>query len=144
MSIKKSDILKIENQICFKLYTASRLVTQAYYPILEKYDLTYTQYLILLLLWEYESLTVKEIGKHLYLDSGTLTPLLKKMETKGFINRKRTNDDERIVKITLTKKGEDLSENAENIPKEVFCKFNSDPSDILILKKLLDKIIHNG
>ena len=141
MTIKKSEYLKLDNQICFKLYTASRLFTQAYYSILEEMDLTYPQYLILLLLWEHESLTVKELGKFLYLDSGTLTPLLKKMESKELVKRTRDKNDERSVKITLTEKGEALSEKAENIPKEVACKIDMEFSDALMLHSLLEKLI---
>lgn len=141
MAVKKSEYLKLENQLCFRLYTASRLVIQAYYPLLEELDITYPQYLVLLLLWEHESLTVKEIGKLLFLDSGTLTPLLKKMESKELVIRQRDKEDERSVKITLTKKAENLSEKAENIPKEIFCKINMDISDSLTLKTVLDKLI---
>lgn len=141
MAIKKSELLKLENQLCFKLYTASRLVSQLYYPLLEKIGITYPQYLVMIVLWEHENLSVKELGKFLYLDSGTLTPLLKKMEAKGLIKRSRDKDDERSVIISLTRKGEDLSSEADKVPQELFCKFDGDISELEGLQNLLGKLI---
>ena len=116
----KYDGLKLENQMCFPLYAASREVIKQYKPYLDKLDLTYTQYIAMLLLWEHKTMTVKEMGERLYLDSGTLTPLLKKLEAKGFINRVRSTTDERNLNINLTAAGDKLKEQAVEIPQCIF------------------------
>lgn len=120
------DLLKLENQLCFPLYAASRLVTKAYQPMLNKLGITYPQYLVLLLLWEDKELSVKEIGNKLYLSSNTLTPLLKRMEDKDLINRERSDLDERIVIISLTKKSEYLQNDARCIPETLAKGISSD------------------
>lgn len=114
--MNQDDFLKLENQLCFPLYAASRLVTKAYQPLLDELDITYPQYLILLLLWEHKELTVKDIGKKLYLQSNTLTPLLKRMESKNLVIRKRSAKDERKVFINLTKEAFGLKDKALCIP----------------------------
>ncbi len=111
-----NDLLKLENQLCFPLYAASRLVTKAYQPLLDELDITYPQYLVLLLLWEHKKLSVKDIGHKLYLQSNTLTPLLKRMELKELVNRVRSKKDERKVFIELTKKAGILKDKALCIP----------------------------
>ena len=113
------DPLKLENQLCFPLYAASREVIKLYKPFLDELDLTYTQYIAMLLLWENESMTVKEIGDCLFLDSGTLTPLLKKLEAKGMITRTRSTKDERNLNVTTTKAGKALHDKALHIPFEM-------------------------
>jgi DNA-binding MarR family transcriptional regulator len=118
MSIQES--LKLDDQICFALYACSREVMKQYRPILEEFDLTYTQYVTLLALWEKEHVTVKELGARLYLDSGTLTPLLKKLEAAGLIQRIRDRQDERSVIISLTAEGRDLEQKAQGIPCRLF------------------------
>lgn len=110
------DSLLLKNQLCFPLYAASRMVTAAYTPFLKPLGITYTQYLALLVLWEKTSVTVGELGRALYLDNGTLTPMLKKMEQAGLLVRKRDTADERIVVVSLTKKGESLKQKALHIP----------------------------
>lgn len=110
------DPLKLENQLCFPLYAASREVIKLYKPFLDELDLTYTQYIAMLLLWEHESLTVKEMGDYLFLDSGTLTPLLKKLEAKGMITRTRSTKDERNLNIAVTKAGMAIHDKALHIP----------------------------
>ena len=115
--MNKYDCLKLESQLCFPLYAASKKIIQQYTPILNRLDLTYTQYITMLTLWEYKSLSVKELGTKLYLDSGTLTPLLKKLQDKEYITRERLKEDERTVIISLTKKGIDLKEKALEVPK---------------------------
>jgi DNA-binding MarR family transcriptional regulator len=110
------DLLKLENQLCFPLYAASRLITQAYRPHLEALGLTYVQYLVLLVLWEKNSQTVSELGSRLLLDSGTLTPVLKRLEKLGTISRERSSTDERRVECTLTKAGKRLRARAKAIP----------------------------
>ena len=134
--------LKPVGQICFPLYAASKEVIRKYKPYLEKMDLTCTQYFVMLVLWERKSLTVKELGTALYLDSGTLTPVLKKLESKGYVTRRRSCDDERIVIIGLTEKGVSLEEEASRFPKQLV---NESPLDIyesIRLNELLYKLLN--
>jgi len=112
-------MLKLDSQLCFPLYAASRMVTKLYQPLLEKLDITYPQYLILLVLWENDELSVNEIGKKLMLETNTLTPLLKRMESKGIVKRKRSKSDERRVIVSLTDKGNSLKQQALCIPLEI-------------------------
>ncbi|MBQ3393559.1 MAG: MarR family transcriptional regulator [Oscillospiraceae bacterium] len=115
----KYDALKLTNQICFPLYAASRKIINRYTPFLEKLDLTYTQYITMMVLWEEKEVTAKELGRRLYLDSGTLTPLLKKMEAKGLLTRSRSSYDERNLVIRITEKGELLRERALEVPERM-------------------------
>ncbi|MBC6112936.1 MarR family winged helix-turn-helix transcriptional regulator [Pedobacter fastidiosus] len=115
------DYLKLENQACFPVYALSRVLTAHYKPILDGIDLTYPQYLVMLVLWEHQQLSVKEIGEKLLLDSGTLTPLLKKLEGKKLIARIRSKEDERVVNISLTKIGASLKEKAISVPESFKC-----------------------
>lgn len=108
--------LKLENQLCFPLYACSKEIVRRYTPLLEPLGLTYTQYIAMMAMWEHKSLSVKDLGNLLFLDSGTLTPMLKKMEKAGWIQRKRSEDDERVVIITITAKGEELHDQAAEIP----------------------------
>lgn len=112
-------ILKLENQLCFPLYAAARAVVNRYKPLLDEIDLTYTQYIAMMVLWESKSVGVKELGKRLYLDSGTLTPLLKRLEGKGFVRRERSSKDERAVDIHITEAGEKLKGKAVGIPVQM-------------------------
>jgi DNA-binding MarR family transcriptional regulator len=116
------EILKLGNQLCFPFYAASRLIIQAYTPALEKLNITYPQYLVLMVLWEKEGQSVKDIGKKLFLDSGTLTPLMQKLVSHGFITRVRAKKDDRIVLNMLTQKGRDLKIKAAEMSFELFCK----------------------
>lgn len=111
--------LRLKNQLCFPLYAASREVIKLYKPYLDELDLTYTQYIAMMLLWEHKMLTVKELGEYLFLDSGTLTPLLKKLEAKGYINRARSTKDERNLNVTITEEGEKLEAKAAHIAGEM-------------------------
>lgn len=113
------DPLKLENQLCFPLYVASREVIRLYHPHLSALDLTYTQYIALMALWEAGSMSVKALGEKLYLDTGTLTPLLKSMEKKGLVTRRRSEADERSVTVALTEAGQALREQALAIPEKV-------------------------
>jgi DNA-binding MarR family transcriptional regulator len=110
------DLLKLSNQLCFPLYAAAREVINRYKPFLDEIDLTYTQYITMMVMWEVKSAGVKELGKHLYLDSGTLTPLLKRLESKRLIHRERSADDERNVIVSVTEEGEQLKAKAVQIP----------------------------
>lgn len=109
-------LLQLDNQVCFALYSASLAMTKLYKPLLEAIGLTYPQYLVMLVLWEQDGLTVSELGERLYLDSGTLTPLLKRLETGGNLRRERDAEDERRVRISLTEAGRALRDKAEAIP----------------------------
>ena len=113
------EIMKLNNQLCFPLYAAARNVTSLYTPWLKPLGLTYTQYITLLVLWEKDGVSVSEIGSKLMLDNGTLSPMLKKMEQSGYIERNRSKDDDRVVIITLTQKGRELQEQAKDIPEKV-------------------------
>ncbi|HOO74927.1 MAG TPA: MarR family transcriptional regulator, partial [Tepiditoga sp.] len=109
--------LKLENQLCFSIYTASRLITRMYGKYLDKLDLTYLQYIVMMVLWENEIISVKTLGEKLYLDSGTLSPLLKKLENKKLISKKRNDNDERIVEVIISEKGKNLKNLAADIPE---------------------------
>ncbi|MBQ9742746.1 MAG: MarR family transcriptional regulator [Ruminococcus sp.] len=119
MSNSQYDSLKLENQLCFPLYVAAKETIRLYKPFLDELDLTYTQYITMMLLWEHSTMTVKELGDRLYLDSGTLTPLLKKLEKKGFITRTRSYKDERNLDISLTAVGMELRDKALKVPREM-------------------------
>lgn len=148
MSDHKYDVLKLDNQICFPLYACAREIIKQYKPFLDELDLTYTQYIAMMVLWEKGSLTVKELGDRLFLDSGTLTPMLKKMEAKGFLTRTRSTEDERNLIIAITEKGEKLKEQAVYIPAKMAQCSNLESDEAMtlyrILHKLLDKGIVNG
>ncbi|MBZ2206644.1 MarR family winged helix-turn-helix transcriptional regulator [Massilia soli] len=113
------DILALENQFCFALYSASHAMTKTYKPLLDRLGLTYPQYLVMLVLWEQDGILVKDIGARLYLDSGTLTPLLKRLEANGLVARKRDPNDERQVRISLSAAGRSLRLTAQEIPSQV-------------------------
>lgn len=138
---KYPESLKLENQICFPLYVASKEIIRKYQPILEKYDITYTQYIVLMALWEYGKQSVKELGSRLFLDSGTLTPLLKKLEKKNLLTRIKDEKDERSVLIELTKEGKKFRVEAEKIPMEVSQCVKLEPEEAVMLHKLLYKTI---
>lgn len=139
----KYDILKLENQICFPLYACSREIIKQYKPFLDEIGLTYTQYITMMILWEKKSLTSKELGDKLFLDSGTLTPLLKKMEIKGLLTRQRSKDDERNLIVAITESGEELKEQAVLIPQKIASCTNLEPKEAEILYKILYKMLGN-
>ncbi len=141
--MKNCECIKLENQICFSLYAASREVIKLYKSILDKHNLTYTQYLAMLVLWEEEKMTVKDIGKRLHLDSGTLTPLLKKLESMGIITRHRDVNDDRVVIIELTEAGLKLKSEILDVPGEVFCKLNISNDQAKELKRNLDNLLQS-
>lgn len=120
--MNRDDALKLDNQTCFALYACSREITKLYRPFLDELGITYTQYVALLALWEQDDVTVKQLGARMYLDSGTLTPLLKKMESAGWIGRVRDPLDERNVRIRLTDRGAQLKERAYEVPGKAFCR----------------------
>ena len=138
------DALKLENQLCFPLYACAREVTKLYHPYLTKLDLTYTQYITMMLLWEFGTTTAKELGRRLYLDSGTLTPLLKKLEAKGLLTRRRSAQDERSLIVAITPEGEALREQAAHIPAEMGRCMPLEPSEAETLLRLLRKIMDSA
>ncbi len=139
--MENTESLQLKNQICFPLYALSKEITKLYRPLLEQLDMTYPQYLVMMVLWEDDGLTVSEVGEKLLLDSGTLTPLLKRLENKSFINRKRKKEDERVVELFLTDKGKSLKQKACSIPAEMLQKIDVKNDDLLQLKSLLDDIL---
>ncbi|RED61610.1 MarR family winged helix-turn-helix transcriptional regulator [Cohnella lupini] len=122
-------ILKLDNQLCFAIYACAREFTKLYHPLLKELGLTYTQYITLLVLWEEDRITVKHLGTRLYLDSGTLTPLLKKLEAMGLVTRERDRQDERSVIIALTEQGILLKEKALDIPEQLICQAGVSPTE---------------
>lgn len=139
--MKKYDLLKLENQLCFPLYVCSRQIVSLYSPYLKEFDLTYTQYIVFLALWEKDNITVSELCNTLYLDNGTLSPLVKKLEERGYVERLRSKDDERVVRIKLTEKGLNLKDDLYDIPLKVGNCVNIDPEDAGKLYEILYKII---
>ena len=140
---EKYESLKLCNQVCFPLYACSKEIIRKYKPFLDEIDLTYTQYITMMVLWEKKSVNVKTLGECLYLDSGTLTPVLKKLESKGYINRERSNEDERNLVVTITKDGEDLRDKAISIPSKMGTCVKLSPEEAKCLYDLLYKIIGN-
>ena len=132
---------KLENQLCFPLYVISKEITSRYRPFLEELDITYSQYLVLMVLWEKDGLSVNEIGKKLILDSGTLTPLLKRLELKEILLRKRKKEDERVVEVFLTEKGSNLRQQACKIPASIQQNLNLTESEIADLKKTIRNLL---
>ncbi len=141
MSDPKYDVLKLENQLCFPLYAAAREVVKKYRPYLDEIGLTYTQYITMMVMWECREITVKELGEKLYLDSGTMTPVLKSLEAKGCIVRKRSTADERSVHVLLTDAGEQLREAACEIPARVAGCVKLDTAEAAQLYSLLYKLL---
>lgn len=141
MGKDKYECLRIENQICFPLYACSKEIVRKYKPFLDELDLTYTQYITMLVLWEKKETNVKELGEQLFLDSGTLTPLLKKLESKGFVSRKRSEADERNLVVSITDAGMALRDKALDIPEKMTCCVNLDPEKAKELYKLLYEVL---
>lgn len=135
------DELKLENQLCFAVYAFSREITKIYRPLLEPLGLTYTQYLVMIVLWEKDGISLKELGSKLRLDSGTLTPLLKKLENDGNIERTRDKRDERNLIIYLSEKGKELMKEAENVPNNIACSLPMDLDGIVGLREQLKLIL---
>lgn len=131
------DSLKLENQLCFPLYACAKEVVRKYKPFLDGIDLTYTQYIAMMVMWDRKEVNVKELGEYLYLDSGTLTPVLKKLESKGYISRKRSKNDERNLVVKLTPSGEELKEKALQIPEQMRQCININETEFASLYKLL-------
>lgn len=138
------DLLKLESQVCFPIYALSREITNLYRPLLDKLDITYPQYLVLLILWEHKEQTVNQIGRKLQLDNGTLTPLLKRLEQKGVLVRTRSKADERVVIVSLTTAGEEIKEKAKCIPERLIESLNISSEELAQLKSSIDKILNRN
>ncbi len=137
----KYDLLKLENQLCFPLYASAKEIVRKYKPFLDDLDLTYTQYITMMVLWEEKEMNVKTLGEWLYLDSGTLTPVLKKLESKGYITRKRQKKDERNLCVSITEKGEQLKEQAIEVPLKMGACINLNAEESKSLYELLYKML---
>ena len=142
---KKYDCLHLDSQLCFPLYACSKEIIRRYKPFLDALDLTYTQYITMMVLWEEQRITVGELGHRLYLDSGTLTPLLRKLETAGYLVRERSEEDERVVEIRVTEEGMALREQVKDIPhrlgRNIMCGAGLTDEEVSQLYTLLYKVI---
>ena len=141
MNMEGYDGLKLENQLCFPLYVCAKEVVRRYKPLLDGLGLTYTQYIAMMALWERRSLSVKDLGEMLYLDSGTLTPLLKKLEEKGYVVRSRSQEDERVLDVSLTPEGEALKEKAKSVPESMMSCLSISPEDAAELARILRNLM---
>ncbi|MDW6019755.1 MarR family transcriptional regulator [Vibrio plantisponsor] len=140
-SLAREELLLLDKQVCFPLYSAANAVVRAYRPLLDALDLTYAQYLVMMVLWETNGINVKILGERLHLDSGTLTPLLKRLENKGIVLRKRGLSDERVRELFLTDEGFALKQKALSVPNAMLCKFDLELDDLVSLKTLCEKVI---
>ena len=143
MRVDDYDCLKLEKQLCFPLYAASKEVIRKYKPFLDEINMTYTQYITMLVLWEHNNINVKELGEKLFLDSGTLTPLLKTLEQKGYLKRNRSSEDERNLIVSLTNDGIKLREKAKDVPSKIGKCINISQDEAFNLYKILYKILDN-
>lgn len=137
-----TDSLTLQNQVCFPVYALAKEIVNRYRPLLEDLDVTYPQYLVLMVLWNEEEQTVGQLGEKLLLDSGTLTPLLKRMEQKGMVNRSRSPEDERVVKLSLTEKGKAMKEKTKDIPCRLMESMKISEEELLELKTIITKILN--
>jgi DNA-binding MarR family transcriptional regulator len=135
--------LLLKNQVCFSLYSASNALIRSYRPLLSALDLTYPQYLAMMVIWEKNGINVKALGHDLNLDSGTLTPLLKRLEAKGFITRERSDADERIRLVFITAQGQQLKNQAESVPEAIFCKSQLEMNELKQLKVSCERLLAN-
>ncbi|KOO08243.1 MarR family winged helix-turn-helix transcriptional regulator [Vibrio hepatarius] len=139
--LREEEKLRLDNQVCFPLYSAANAVIRAYRPLLDELDLTYSQYLVMMVLWEQNGVSVKDVGHRLHLDSGTLTPLLKRLEVKGYVERARSTQDERVRVLNLTEQGRELKLRAQQVPNAIKCKVDIELEEMLELKRLCEKIL---
>ena len=138
------DALKLCNQLCFPLYACAKEIVRRYKPYLDEIDLTYTQYIAMMVLWEHKQINVKDMGAFLYLDSGPLTPVLKKLEQKGYLTRERDKEDERVLNVTITEQGEELKEQAVQIPRKMQGCVSLDKEEAQTLYRILNKILEKA
>ena len=135
------DPLNIKSQLCFPIYACAREIQKAYTPFLEKLDITYTQYITMMVMWEHKNISVKELGKILYLDSGTLTPVIKNLEKKGLVTKHRDPQDERVVIVSITDAGMAMKNKAKEIPGKIFCAYNLPKEEGAQLYQLMYKLL---
>ncbi len=138
---ERYEALRLDNQLCFPLYACAKEIVRRYKPFLDEIDLTYTQYIVMMVLWEEREINVKELGSRLYLDSGTLTPVLKRLEQKGFITRQSHDKDERVLIVSITKEGDELKDKAVEIPVKMAGCVSLEPQDAAELYRLLHKLL---
>lgn len=146
MAKEKEDLLLLDKQLCFPIYACARKIVAAYHPFLKAVGLTYTQYVTMMVIWEKKTVSVHDLGQRLYLDSGTLTPVLKKLEQLGYIERRRNTEDERVVLAILTEKGQKLKQKAASVPEEMGCHLAESgvvltPEEVTAMKAELYKIL---
>ncbi|TOB36938.1 MarR family transcriptional regulator [Vibrio parahaemolyticus] len=139
----QDEYLQLDNQVCFALYSASNAMGRAYQPLLKALDLTYLQYIVMMVLWEQKEINVKALGAKTHLDSGTLTPLLKRLEAKDYVRRTRSIEDERVRVITLTPAGIKLKDQAQKVPVEMFCLSKMNKEELTSLKTLCEQLLAN-
>tara|TARA_R110001592_G_scaffold127070_1_gene338591 strand:+ start:3793 stop:4236 length:444 start_codon:yes stop_codon:yes gene_type:complete len=139
--VDKADVLSFDKQICFSLYSAANAMVRAYRPLLQNLDLTYLQYIVMMVLWEKEGISISSLGNKLHLDSGTLTPLLKRLESKGLVLRKVSQKDERVKSLFLTESGKLLKKQASKIPEKILCKTNVPYEELQQLKQQCDALL---
>jgi MarR family transcriptional regulator, organic hydroperoxide resistance regulator len=142
MTIDNS-LLILPEQVCFPMYASSRMITRLYKPLLEKFDLTYPQYLVLMVLWHEEKLSISELGQKLYLGTNTLTPLIKKMNEKKLLRKKRSREDERTVYVQLTEKGKSLEEDAKDVPSALVKSLKMSDADIEAIRDIMWRFLKN-
>lgn len=140
--MEEFDPLKLSNQLCFPIYACAREIQKAYTPFLEELDLTYTQYITMMVMWERKEISFKELGNILFLDSGTLTPVIKNLEKKGFVEKERSKEDERNVNVRITKQGEDLKDKAKYIPQKMVCAYKLPQDEGAQLYSLIYKLLN--
>ena len=138
---ERYEALRLDTQLCFPLYACAKEIVRIYKPFLDEIDLTYTQYIVMMVLWEEREINVKELGSRLYLDSGTLTPVLKRLEQKGLITRQRDDKDERVLIVSITKEGDELKDKAVEIPVKMAGCVSLEPQDAAELYRLLHKLL---
>ena len=141
MEMQQYDMLKLENQLCFPLYAAAREVTKRYRPFLDDLNLTYTQYITMMVVWECGECSVKTLGEKLYLDSGTLTPVVKSLEQKGYVRRFRSSEDERVLLVSITDEGKALRDKATAVPMQVGACIHLTQEEAMTLHRLLYKLL---
>ena len=140
-NVDKNEVLKLDNQLCFHFYAISREIIKLYKPLLDKFNLTYTQYITMLVLWEEEEITFKKLGERLHLDSGTLTPVIKKLQTMELLTKNRMEEDDRLVLVKLTDKGRELKEEIKEMPKDLYCKLKIDYKEYIEIKNMLKHVL---
>lgn len=141
--MEENSNLFLPEQVCFPLYASSRMITRLYQPLLEAFELTYPQYLVLLVLWQHKKLSVTELGNKLFLNTNTLTPLIRKMKEKKLLTKQRSNKDERTVFIALTKKGQELEEQAKGVPKALIKSLDMSSDDLENIRAIMWRFLDN-